>query len=421
LSAADDGSMPALGDPRFPGTLEMLQRRLSGHAPAGPHREALTEDLQTAYEELRVADEEVRTLRDQLGELGQHQESQRRQHERMLALLPVPIVTTDANGVIRSANAPVAALTGMPVAYLIGKPMQSWAIAEDRSALRRFINDVKKRPELRHTMTLSRPRGNTVRVECFVDVSPAPEHVWDWILLTVPEGAVPSSASDRLARGLTRLAALPATVTERQEVLQHSCRIVADALGPDLFVSVNEGHPAAPTGLASSGLLAQAMDGAQMAAGEGPCVTAFAERSVVVSDRVGTDPRWPRLRPHVPEGVGGAIAVPLEVGESLVGALNVYSAGPTPAETVEAARLTGVAIAAVMYEMGLRSELHATAADLKQALVSRATIDQAKGIIMATRRCTADEAFEHLAGLSSTTNTKLRDVARMLVERYSRP
>ena len=49
------------------------------------------------------------------------------------------------------------------------------------------------------------------------------------------------------------------------------------------------------------------------------------------------------------------------------------------------------------------------------AMRSRAVIEQAKGIIMGDRRCSADEAFAILTKLSQDTNRKLRDVAAALV------
>ena len=58
---------------------------------------------------------------------------------------------------------------------------------------------------------------------------------------------------------------------------------------------------------------------------------------------------------------------------------------------------------------------------LRRALTSRATIDQAKGIIMAERRCTPEEAFEVLARLSQDTNVKVADVAAALVYRAQGP
>lgn len=57
---------------------------------------------------------------------------------------------------------------------------------------------------------------------------------------------------------------------------------------------------------------------------------------------------------------------------------------------------------------------------LRQALRSRPTIDQAKGIIMADRGCTADEAFKLLRKLSMDTNVRVADVAAAIVYQVRR-
>ena len=49
----------------------------------------------------------------------------------------------------------------------------------------------------------------------------------------------------------------------------------------------------------------------------------------------------------------------------------------------------------------------------------RAVIEQAKGILIAEHNIDADEAFAMLTRLSQTSDTKLRDVARRLVESRS--
>jgi response regulator NasT len=54
-------------------------------------------------------------------------------------------------------------------------------------------------------------------------------------------------------------------------------------------------------------------------------------------------------------------------------------------------------------------------AQVREAMASRATIEQAKGIVMAGRRCTAEEGFATLVELSQHSNRKLRDVAADLV------
>jgi AmiR/NasT family two-component response regulator len=58
---------------------------------------------------------------------------------------------------------------------------------------------------------------------------------------------------------------------------------------------------------------------------------------------------------------------------------------------------------------------------LQTAMDSRAVIEQAKGIVMAERRCGPDEAFAFLTAVSQETNRKVRDVAAALVAGIRRP
>jgi AmiR/NasT family two-component response regulator len=57
---------------------------------------------------------------------------------------------------------------------------------------------------------------------------------------------------------------------------------------------------------------------------------------------------------------------------------------------------------------------------LRAAMEHRAEIEQAKGIIIGSMGCTADEAFEILVKQSQHENRKLRDIAIELVHRNIR-
>ena len=59
--------------------------------------------------------------------------------------------------------------------------------------------------------------------------------------------------------------------------------------------------------------------------------------------------------------------------------------------------------------------LAAEVTQLREAMTSRATIEQAKGIVMADRHCSADEAFAVLKRLSQDSNVRLAEVAAALV------
>ena len=71
-----------------------------------------------------------------------------------------------------------------------------------------------------------------------------------------------------------------------------------------------------------------------------------------------------------------------------------------------------VTTAALQVELAAR---RADIADLRASLATRPVIDQAKGILMARHRCTADEAFQMLSQASQRENRKLRDLARSVV------
>ena len=57
---------------------------------------------------------------------------------------------------------------------------------------------------------------------------------------------------------------------------------------------------------------------------------------------------------------------------------------------------------------------------LALALTSRAVIEQAKGIIIATTGASADEAFEQLRQQSQHENVKLRELAESIVRQAQR-
>ena len=55
-------------------------------------------------------------------------------------------------------------------------------------------------------------------------------------------------------------------------------------------------------------------------------------------------------------------------------------------------------------------------AHLNAALVTRPTIEQAKGVLVTLRSATPDQAFAELRYVSQTHNVKLRELARALVD-----
>ena len=59
------------------------------------------------------------------------------------------------------------------------------------------------------------------------------------------------------------------------------------------------------------------------------------------------------------------------------------------------------------------------AEQMAEAMGSRAVIEQAKGALMAIRRCSADEAFAFMVQLSQKSHRKLRGVAQGIIDEIS--
>ncbi|GAA3138296.1 hypothetical protein GCM10020001_071020 [Nonomuraea salmonea] len=65
------------------------------------------------------------------------------------------------------------------------------------------------------------------------------------------------------------------------------------------------------------------------------------------------------------------------------------------------------------------ARMREVAGQLKEALTTRGVIDQALGIVMAQRRCTARQAFELLRQISQDRNVKVHQIAASIVEKVS--
>ncbi len=152
---------------------------------------------------------------------------------------------------------------------------------------------------------------------------------------------------------------------------------------------------------------------------EGPCMTCMQSRRPVVSGSLGCDDRWPRFGGRVARlGVHSALSMPLLVGDQVIGAINAYAYNRDAfAEHAvqQASQFAGPAAVAVCNAKVL-SDARDRAVQLQRALVNRAVIDQAIGILRARTGGSAEEAFDQLTRLSQAENTKLKLVAERVVE-----
>ena len=185
-------------------------------------------------------------------------------------------------------------------------------------------------------------------------------------------------------------------------------------------VSITLVRDGRPYTAAYTGEIALQLDERQYERDAGPCLQAASEKVTISVPDTASDTRWDGWAPKAAAaGVGSVLSVGLPILESVTGAVNIYGLRPRAFDddTVQLAqRFAGYATVALA-----NAHLHDSTANLAQhmqaAMESRAVIEQAKGIIMGERRCSADEAFAVLTKISQDSNRKLRDVAAALVAR----
>jgi GAF domain-containing protein len=230
--------------------------------------------------------------------------------------------------------------------------------------------------------------------------------------------------SESLRKGIdamSRFVVGDATLLETlQRVSELACAALsrADMVGLTMLL---EGRPATATFTDDAAL---EIDKAQYEAGSGPCLDAFRHHQVFRIGDVEKDLQWPAFsEAAAAHGVESVLSVPLLAGHEGVGALNFYShlRGAFSESDVQTALQFATYAAILLANSQAYWDAHQLGQDLAEAMRARATVEQAKGVVMGARRCSADEAFETLVRLSQRRNRSLHHVAQELVSSAALP
>ena len=160
------------------------------------------------------------------------------------------------------------------------------------------------------------------------------------------------------------------------------------------------------------------IDAVQYAVGDGPCLDAFRNGRENLVDFAGGEERWPAFMAGCEAGeVQSLLALPLESGGRRFGALNLYGYERHAFDHSDlvlvrmAAARAADALAAAVQVAGARQ----VAAQMEQAMASRAGSEQAKGVLMGRHSISEIVAFELLRRQSQEQNLKLRVLASQIV------
>lgn len=230
------------------------------------------------------------------------------------------------------------------------------------------------------------------------------------------------SIADEFLRELTALGEVVLRHEELADTQDEICKIAVRAVPGADGASLTAFSETGPGAVAASDEWARTLDETQFVEHEGPCLDAARSGLVFRVRDTASEMRWPSYMPRANElGAYSMLSLPMTAEAKLIGALNLYSRKPDnfgPEEISIAEIISGHASLASHVASTLIAQ-KTLAAQLREAMNSRAAIEQAKGIVMSTMRCSPDEAFEVLRQQSQAENRKLREIAEELVARHS--
>jgi GAF domain-containing protein len=219
---------------------------------------------------------------------------------------------------------------------------------------------------------------------------------------------------------LTGLLLEEASLTQLLEaILELTSRAVSACAAVSVTVIADDGGY---TTAAATSDDACAVDALQYELEEGPCVDALQTGEEHLLTDLTDHQRWPRFVERATSlGFGTVLAVPLLARGVPIGALNVFAEGPDGLgedDLVLARRIAAPAATTLANARAYRRAVR-LASQLEGALETRAAIEQAKGVLMATQRCGPEEAFALLRRTSQTQNRPLREIAGRIVAHAS--
>jgi GAF domain-containing protein len=229
--------------------------------------------------------------------------------------------------------------------------------------------------------------------------------------MTDPQDLRPTDAFDELGR-------IRFDETSFTEVLAKVAQLAKRTIHGADEVSVTLLGAGGAHTAAFTGERAVTVDEWQYQQGHGPCLAAAAANITVTVPDLAGDSRWPDWANRaIDAGIHSSVSIGLPLHGSISGAFNVYAMKPHAftEDAVVLAETFGGYAAVAMANADVYDSTVTLADQTRAAMDDRAVTEQAKGIIMAERRCTAEEAFAALAKMSEDRHRKVRDVAATLV------
>ena len=222
-----------------------------------------------------------------------------------------------------------------------------------------------------------------------------------------------------LAEALAELASLMLSTAGVDELLEQLAKLAAGRVAPAAACGITLRQDHQPASVASSAPIAAYVDEIQYERDDGPCLQSMRTGDTVLVVDLADERRWGSYPGDaLVHGVRASLSLPLRVDGELRGAINLYALQPDafgPDDLDRAELCAAQASTALTVAVRHAQQVQLTE-QLREALVQRAVIDQAIGILMAEQGCDPDTAFSILRRASQHQNRKLREVAAEIVE-----
>lgn len=204
-----------------------------------------------------------------------------------------------------------------------------------------------------------------------------------------------------------------------EPTLQQLSEIAVEAVGADMAGLTVRDERGRPTTVVYTERMVVDIDQVQYDWDRGPCLDAARTHTVFEVEDMASERRWPEFAAAAHEhGIRSSLSMPVVAADDGVGALNFYDHRPShfdPVKRALAELFAGQCSITALYWHHVNQS-----AGLRKAMESRATIEQAKGVLIATTGCSPDGAFDLLREQSQMENRKLREIAQEIVERQKR-
>jgi GAF domain-containing protein len=161
----------------------------------------------------------------------------------------------------------------------------------------------------------------------------------------------------------------------------------------------------------------------QIEHGEGPCIDAFEDKTLIDTEDLAAEARWPKFSPAAVErGLRAVLASPIPYNQQAIGVVVVFSTKAHPwSPEGELALVSFTDLAALTIANTMQSEQRGELAiQLQRALDARVVIEQAKGALVARDGLSPGAAFEQMRRRARAERRRVVEIAAEIMSTAGR-